>query len=157
MANIKIAQLTNQTAISDNDLIIVETATSTNKMTVGNFKELLGIPNGGIVESGSGVNGSYVKYADGTMMCWAIRTFSTTVELTWGSLFYHEVQSWTFPVAFVGDKPVCSAVCTDSAGELIGTVPNSTLTNMTFYGLRPTSIVTPTQFNFRVFAVGRWK
>lgn len=43
MANIKIAQLTNQTAISDNDLIIVETATSTNKMTVGNLKELLGI------------------------------------------------------------------------------------------------------------------
>ena len=41
MANIKIAQLTNQTAISDNDLIIVETATSTNKMTVGKFKELI--------------------------------------------------------------------------------------------------------------------
>ena len=43
MANIKIAQLTNQTAISDTDLVIVETATSTNKMTVANLKEQLGI------------------------------------------------------------------------------------------------------------------
>lgn len=40
MANIKIAQLTNQTTISDTDLVIVETATSTNKMTVGKLKEL---------------------------------------------------------------------------------------------------------------------
>lgn len=72
MANIKIAQLTNQTAISDNDLIIVETATSTNKMTVGKLKELLGINVGGIIESGSNVNGNYIKYADGTLVMWGI-------------------------------------------------------------------------------------
>ena len=41
MANIKIAQLTNQTSLSDADLMIIESATSTNKMTVGKFKELL--------------------------------------------------------------------------------------------------------------------
>ena len=46
MANIKIAQLTNQTAISDGDLVIVETATSTNKMTIGTLKSLLGINEG---------------------------------------------------------------------------------------------------------------
>ena len=38
---IKIAQLTNQTSLSDTDLVIIETATSTNKMTVGKLKELL--------------------------------------------------------------------------------------------------------------------
>ena len=41
MANIKIAQLTNQTALSDNDLVIIESATSTNKMTVGTLKQKL--------------------------------------------------------------------------------------------------------------------
>lgn len=53
MANIKIAQLTNQTAISDNDLIIVETATSTNKMTVGTFKDLIGVNDTRVVSYGS--------------------------------------------------------------------------------------------------------
>lgn len=69
MANIKIAQLTNQINIVDTDLIIIESATSTNKMTVGKLKELLGISSGGIVESGSNANGSYVKFGDGTMIC----------------------------------------------------------------------------------------
>lgn len=110
-----------------------------------------------MVESGSNWSGRYIRFADGTMMCWGTRTFSTTVASAWGSLFYHDVQSWTFPAAFVGDKPVCSAFCTDSGAELLGMVPNSTLTNMTFYGLRPTSVPTSTAFNFRVFAIGRWK
>ena len=70
MANIKIAQLTNQTAISDNDVIIIETATSTNTMTVGTLKDLLGIERGGIVESGNNANGYYIKFEDGTLMCW---------------------------------------------------------------------------------------
>ena len=41
MANIKIAQLTNQIDIADTDLIIIESATSTNKMSVGNFRKLI--------------------------------------------------------------------------------------------------------------------
>lgn len=106
---------------------------------------------------GSNANGYYRKFEDGTLICWATRTFSTTVALAWGSLFYHNVQSWTFPVAFVGEKPVCTAYATDSGAELIGVVPNSTLTNMTFYGLRPTSVPASTAFDFRLMAIGRWK
>lgn len=117
----------------------------------------IGDYNLGVVESGYNANGRYVKFGNGTLMCWGIRTFSTTVASAWGSLFYHDVQSWTFPSAFVDEKPVCSAFCTDGNAELLGMVPNSTLTNMTFYGLRPTSVPTSTAFNFRVFAIGRWK
>ena len=43
MANIKIAQLTNATTISDTDIVLIEDATQTKKMTVANLKELLGI------------------------------------------------------------------------------------------------------------------
>lgn len=69
MANIKIAQLTNQTTLSDTDTVIVETATSTNKMTVGALKPALNIPYGGVLESGQDGMGSWTKYADGTLVC----------------------------------------------------------------------------------------
>lgn len=41
MANIKIAQLTNKTTLADTDIVIVESATATEKMTVAKLKELL--------------------------------------------------------------------------------------------------------------------
>lgn len=102
-------------------------------------------------------NGHYKKFEDGTLICWDTKTFSTTVTQAWGSLFYHPTQSWTFPVAFVGDKPTCTATCTDSGAELIGVVPNSTLTNITFYGLRPASVATSVNLTYKLLAIGRWK
>lgn len=68
MANIKIAQLNNKTTLADSDSIIIETAEQTQKMTVGNLKNLLGIQYGGIEESGSNAYGTYIKYKDGTMI-----------------------------------------------------------------------------------------
>lgn len=41
MANIKIAQLTNKTSLADSDLVIVESATQTMKMTVDNLRKSL--------------------------------------------------------------------------------------------------------------------
>lgn len=96
MANIKIAQLTNQIAISDNDLIIVETATSTNKMTVGKLKELLGINVGGIIESGSNANGNYIKYADGTLVMWGI-TPNESITTAIGSGYRTVSRTSTLP------------------------------------------------------------
>lgn len=61
MANIKIGQLTNKTTLSDTDIVIIEDATSTKKMTVGKLKEILGIDKGGVVDSGSNTNGSCTK------------------------------------------------------------------------------------------------
>ena len=75
MANIKIAQLTNQINIADTDLILIESATSTNKMTLGKLKELLGIQSGGIEESGNNANGRWIKYKDGTMEIFARKTY----------------------------------------------------------------------------------
>lgn len=73
MAAIKIAQLINKTTLADTDIIIVESATATEKMTVANLKNLLGINSGGIVDSGSNANGKFIKYADGTMVCYLFK------------------------------------------------------------------------------------
>lgn len=110
MANIKIAQLTNQINISDTDLILIESATSTNKMTVGKLKELLGISSGGIVESGSNSNGSYIKFGDGTMVCYHNMTMDDWVSIPRGALYSTSSKVWTFPVPFALTPTVTSQV-----------------------------------------------
>lgn len=94
MANIKIAQLTNKTSLADTDVVIVESATQTMKMSVGKLKELLGIQRGGIVESGSNANGSYIKYADGTMICHFVLPCSYNSAIRLRGI-------WTFPTSFM--------------------------------------------------------
>lgn len=99
MANIKIAQLTNATTISDTDIVLIEDATQTKKMTVATLKSLLGINSGGIIDSGSNANGKYVKFADGTMICYVDAYVSKAVNVAQGAVFT-EAVTVTFPATF---------------------------------------------------------
>lgn len=50
---------------------------------LGTVSEAAGVPTGALIEQGSGVNGSYVRYADGTQIAWAELTTSTTAGVDW--------------------------------------------------------------------------
>ncbi len=41
---------------------------------IGTVTEAAGAPTGAIIERGSNANGEFVKYADGTMICWSVLT-----------------------------------------------------------------------------------
>ena len=60
---------------------------------------------GAIIERGSNVNGEYVKFADGTLICWYVTPLISPANMTvQGS--YHVFGNWTFPVQFAsGTKP----------------------------------------------------
>lgn len=61
-----------------------------------------------IVESGSNENGSWIKYADGTMICTMIRSanFDMTTGIQWGSLYvWNYDEHVLFPQRFV-DIPI---------------------------------------------------
>lgn len=151
MANIKIAQLTNQTAISDNDLIIVETATSTNKMTVGTLKGLLGIELGGVVESGSNANGNYIKYADGTLVMWGI-TPNEAITIAIGSGFRTVNRSSTLPATLHDYTNARIILSAQNYAIATGNVENNTtiLTAMLSFDSGRSSAV-----HWQV--IGRWK
>lgn len=53
-----------------------------------------------IVESGSNANGEYVRFGDGTQICWNV-----DLALTYAATHYLQVY-WTFPKAFI-NSPVC--------------------------------------------------
>ena len=40
-----------------------------------------------IVESGSNANGDYIKYSDGTMICWKTYSFTAIFDTAWGPVY----------------------------------------------------------------------
>lgn len=79
-----------------------DTPRSANLKVNANFSELYPLVGlGGVVDSGSNSNGSYVKYADGTMECWGISPNSQTANTAGGSVFHSIAVGFTFAVAFV--------------------------------------------------------
>ena len=62
---------------------------------IGTVSESSGVPTGAIIERGSNANGEYVKYADGTMICWVVR-FNLSRRA--GSIMGDD---WNFPANFI--------------------------------------------------------
>jgi len=72
---------------------------------VGTVGQIGGIPSGAIFERGSNANGEYVRYADGTQICW--KTDVTFTRAANSIVNY----SWTFPATFSSIPagiPMCS-------------------------------------------------
>jgi hypothetical protein len=124
---------------------------------LGTVSESSGVPTGAIIERGSNANGSFVKYADGTLIC-NVRIAITPVANT------PTTGTATLPAAFVagydGDSATTSgytAVATSHAsvaaltrGALVEAA--STATTVSINILRSNTTVT----NNSVMCIGRW-
>lgn len=60
-----------------------------------------------IFESGSNVNGEYTKFADGTMVCWRVDSYSS-LSVSAGNIFIE--PNTLFPVNFHSDYPVSKSM-----------------------------------------------
>lgn len=70
---------------------------------VGTVSQSGGVPTGAIVERGSNANGNYVRFADGTQVCWG--NISATVAISsayQGGFRSGGMGSFGFPAAFSG-------------------------------------------------------
>ena len=158
MADVKINQLPEQTAISDTDVVIIETPTSTNKMTVGNLKELLGISSGGVVESGSNANGFWIKFADGTMICMikhgAITSVSTAMP---NGGFRSPGLPVSLPQVFVGDYFVIGVPTADTRVASVMHNPNMSTSNSISILYYNANSATNVDVASQWIVIGRWK
>lgn len=110
-----------------------------------------------IVESGSNANGNYIKYADGTMICYGRASMSFALSIAYGSVFRADIQEITLPESFIDTNyrvqiqalapvHVCYAVDTDK-----------TINSFKFY---PVAFVSQTVVGIRSMdfvAFGKWK
>lgn len=81
---------------------------------VGTVSQTSGVPTGAIIETGSNANGTWIKWADGTMMCKRREVVTRTLSGTSGSLgtttTLEPKLNWPQPFAAVPDEHV-SVLC----------------------------------------------
>ena len=127
---------------------------------VGTVSQSGGVPTGAIIERGSNANGEYVRYADGTQICRAIRTGNqnATTRVSTGLDLYYADETITLPASFVVEAPVCGISSARASADATATwlslrnVELSTVTVRTY-----SSVSAPTLGNSRhIVAVGRW-
>lgn len=110
------------------------------------------LSDGHIIESGDNANGYYVRFADGTQVCWGLCTASATnsavVDCT-----------WTFPAAF-SESPAVSI--------LSATIMNGSTAIYPYYAAQDTEsirialqietrVAITGNANIHVIAIGKWK
>lgn len=112
-----------------------------------------------IIESGSNANGNYVKFADGTMICY-LNTEVTDQALNnaYGANLYQGSRTWTYPVQFIDDN--VSVSCGQfqwGTSASWGTVVNADKTSANLRGIDAFSRASGTATKIQATAIGRWK
>ena len=116
-----------------------------------------------VAESGSNTNGKYIKFADGTLICWHnIVVTSIPTTTTTGSLYCsNSITPFpSFPVSFVGDNPILSLQGeSDGDSNLWWIVKSQNNSTTAVRGIRIYSATSITISNARLeyMAIGRWK
>ena len=63
-----------------------------------------------IYDSGSNSNGSWIRFNEGTMICYGTRTFSIVADYAVGAVFYNQngvsIGLGNYPISFI-DTPIC--------------------------------------------------
>lgn len=105
LADIELAN--NYSSVVDSDITDTRKLANARVEIVGSVSESSGVPTGAIVETGSNANGTYIKWADGTMICHVFDSMSSiAVDQTNGSLWRSSTVTWTFPAAFASAPTV---------------------------------------------------
>ena len=118
---------------------------------VGTVAQVGGIPTGQIVERGSNTNGEYVRFADGTQICYQLLASSSAGAVVWN--FPAVFASATIRFAFTAQDanvtaPSANAVVVTSEGvPLAGSIAISAFNHL---NARVNAI------NLRGMAIGRW-
>jgi len=110
-----------------------------------------------IVESGSNANGNWIKYSDGTMLCWKTYTFSgLNFTTAWGPVYETALQDFgATPQTFISTPTIFA---NNGNGAMTGIEGiNNTTTNS--FGrtqlYRPVSGTASGSIN--LLAIGKWK
>ena len=111
----------------------------------------------GIVESGSNENGSWVKFADGTMICTLVTTITDqAINQPYVNL-YQGTRVWTFPVPFVERPAVSCSEFTYGTSSSWGLIRECQASYARLNVLDVVSREAGTNTRISAIAIGRWK
>lgn len=125
-----------------------------NKVTASDMNEIKNVVNG-MIESGSNNNGSWIKYSDGTMICYRKIEKTVAITNTYGTLYKGIFEDINFPQSFVS-TPYCLAQNNGANHIIIGQcqdVSTTKIGNLEIWSpIATTTYVIPV-----IIAIGKWK
>lgn len=124
---------------------------------VGTVSQVGGAPTGAIIEKGTGANGQFTKFADGTLIC--VRTVSLgtlVISATAGGIAYVALNGLAFAATFIDSPSVTMSAV--NGGGLGWVAMGSQFPSLT--ATQPYFLIVPVPgtyaFNVQVIAIGRW-
>ena len=136
--------------VTDNDMNEIKSVVN------NNATELTNLP-GTIIESGSNANGNYVKFTDGTLICYKNVSITANINNEWGSLYENgtAVGLGSWAEAFY-TTPSISVQVANGSGMMIQLINNVTTTSCgSIYFASATSGSKSTYLS--IIGVGKWK
>lgn len=123
-------------------------------------KEGIKIGSNPIIDSGTNENGGYIKYYDGTMICY--KTVSGTVEITeqYYGYFYHNADNkylnlGDYAEPFIS-RPICSITFRGGNSQWIGSIQNQSASHVGDLHIISVTSKTAGAY-YDVISFGRWK
>lgn len=154
------------------DMNEIKQVVNENDDNVGNLTNLV-TPNknnivgaiNSVVENGSNDNGSWIKFADGTMICKFTQIINVVVNTAWGSLYGGKCSVHDYPQEFIDIPEASINLVANVDGNYGGWIGNNggtddirpTKKNIgEFVMLRPTT-TSNGYYKVQVIAIGKWK
>jgi len=110
--------------------------------------------NVGVVESGSNANGSYVKYADGTMICYDNRFFNMNITSEFEGIYYANTGEISFAQSFIATPTINVTLRGVAGGGYSFYTPSATGFTGFVWKIQSKSNV---DLYVMYFAIGKWK
>jgi hypothetical protein len=126
--------------------------------TLGTVSQSGGIPTGAIVETGSNVNGTYIRWADGTQICHRRYGVGLTIASAIGNMYYSGgISAVAFPVGFAA-VPTVEATLEDTGGVSWVATGGAATVNATpvLYIVSPQSSASARTYIINLLSIGRW-
>ncbi len=111
----------------------------------------------GQVKSGSNANGNWIRYPDGTQICFKAVTITLASSSTWQSQYVYAVDMGLFPVAFT-NTPVVNVTNGGAGVPYMGYIVR--IKNITNSNAGSVDIARPDDYTctfiINMIAIGRW-
>ena len=126
--------------------------------TVNDITRLM--PDSSGVTSGSNTNGRWIRFSNGTQICWNSQNHgSLALTLSWGSLYGRAVPSVNnFPVSFTVTPTVIKSITSSSHTVIEATLnPAPTASHPGGFEASRGTAATVSNLTTHYIAIGRWK
>lgn len=111
-----------------------------------------------VVESGSNANGKYIKFADGTMICWKQVNVNVRIYVPFGSMYETEsrVEFGNYAIPFIS-TPLIFGNCVNRMALLEAMQHSSETSFGATWLMRPDADAAAGDYTINLFAIGKWK